>query len=288
MKPIKYIVENSRDALWGLTVRSVGYQKIGPHEAYPPGGHHQEYLFQPEKGRILQEYQLLYIIGGKGRLSTRHGGTHNIQAGDMFLLFPGEWHTYRPDEETGWEEYWIGFQGVNIAHRVEHEFFSAKSPLYHIGYNETVIGLYDEAIRTASQQEAYSQQLLAGIVNHLLGLMFMTSQNRTLSASPQIPAMVEQAKKYMESAIEKDISMPHVACHLNVSYATFRHTFKKYTGLSPAQYFINLRLHRAKELLRSTSIPIKEISYRLHFETPEYFTSIFKKRIGVTPSAFRR
>ena len=92
----------------------------------------------------------------------------------------------------------------------------------------------------------------------------------------------------MEASVEKEVSMPDVARHLNVSYATFRHTFKKYTGLAPAQYFINLRLHRAKELLRSTPASIKEISYRLHFETPEYFTTLFKKRTGISPSSFRK
>ncbi len=92
----------------------------------------------------------------------------------------------------------------------------------------------------------------------------------------------------MQTSVEENVSMPDIARKLNVSYATFRHTFKKYTGLSPAQYFINLRLHRAKELLRGTSIPIKEISYRLHFENPEYFATLFKKRTGLKPSNFRK
>lgn len=288
MKPIKYIAENRRDALWGLTVCSVGYQKVEAGESYPPGGHDEEYLFNPAVGRVLREYQLLYIVSGKGTLSTRRSGPHDIRAGDMFLIFPGEWHTYCPDEATGWEEYWIGFQGANIDNRVSSGFFHAEAPLYHVGYNETVMDLYREAIRTASRQEAYFQQLLAGVVNHLLGLMFMINHNRILSSTPEAPAIVERARDYMQAAMEENISMPDVARHLHVSYATFRHTFKKYTGLSPAQYFINLRIHRAKELLRGTPAPVKEISYRLHFENPEYFATLFKKRTGVSPSAFRK
>ena len=179
MKPIQYIAENHRDTLWGLTVCSVGYQKVFPGENYPPCGHNNEYLFSPTKGRILQEYQLLYIVSGQGTLTTQCNGTQTINAGDMFLLFPGEWHTYSPDTDTGWEEYWIGFQGSNIDHRVKAGFFSPESPLYHIGYNERITDLYRDAIHTATRQEAYFQQLLAGIVNHLLGLMFMTNHNRS-------------------------------------------------------------------------------------------------------------
>lgn len=288
MEPIKYIAENHRDVLWGLSVCSVGFQKVPPGASYPPTGHNKEYLFNPDKGRTLQEYQLLYIIKGEGTLATAQGGTYNIHTGDMFLLFPDEWHSYRPSCATGWEEYWIGFQGDNIDHRVEAGFFSKKSPVYKIGIDETIIGLYRNAIDTATRQEAYFQQLLAGIVNHLLGLMFMTACKQRIMSSPRMPDIIRSARNYMQEHTEDDISMPDVAKYLHISYATFRHTFKKYTGLSPAQYFINLRLHRAKELLRSTEIPIKEISYRLHFENPEYFATLFKKRTGMKPSVFRK
>ena len=81
--------------------------------------------------------------------------------------------------------------------------------------------------------------------------------------------------------------MPDIAERLNISYTKFRRLFKEYTGQSPARYFINMKIHRAKEMLRGTSASIKEISIILHFETPEYFATLFKSRTGMTPSAFR-
>lgn len=287
MEPIKYIAKNNRDEQWGLTVCSVGYQKVNPYEDYPPHKHNQEYIFRPENGRILSEYQLLYITEGGGVLHTRHGGRVNIKEGDMFLLFPGEWHSYHPDPQTGWKEYWIGFSGANIDNRVTEGFFSAEKPVYEIGYNETIIELYNEAIRTAKRQEPYFQQLLAGVVNHLLGLMFMTSSNKNLQSDDEHLNKINRARAYLQESVESEITMPEVAEHLNMSYTTFRHAFKKYTGLSPAQYFINLKLHRAKEMLRSTNASIKEISYILHFESPEYFATIFRKKTGLSPSEFR-
>ena len=288
MGQVKYIPQNQRDELWGLTVCSVGYQSVGPGEEYPPQGHNQEYMFSPATGRTLPEYQLLYIVDGEGRLDTMHGGRHRIEAGDMFLLFPGEWHTYMPERGTGWKEYWIGFSGINIDNRVKAGFFSADRPLYHIGYDEIMVELYNEAIRTAARQEPYFQQLLAGIVNHLLGLMFMTGSNRMLRHGNDAGALIDRAKAFLQDSVEKDISMPEVAGHLNISYTGFRRLFKEYTGQSPAQYFINLKIHRAKEMLRGTGIPIQEISYILHFETPEHFSSMFRKRTGLSPTQFRR
>ena len=170
--------------------------------------------------------------------------------------------------------------------RVSAGFFQKENPVYNIGYSEYVISLYSEAIRVAQSQEKYFQQLLAGIVNHLLGIVFSTHENRKLMESSS-PMLIDNARSYMQSMVENDIKMPEVAAYLNMSYSSFRHMFKQYTGMAPSQYYINLKIQKAKEMLRSTSATIKEISYHLHFDTPEYFTKIFRKKTGMSPSRFR-
>ena len=62
----------------------------------------------------------------------------------MILLFPGEWHSYYPDRETGWDEYWVGFRGIHIDKRVEKKFFTKEEPLHRIGLSATIVGLYTE------------------------------------------------------------------------------------------------------------------------------------------------
>jgi AraC-like DNA-binding protein len=99
--------------------------------------------------------------------------------------------------------------------------------------------------------------------------------------------IIDKARIYMQERIETDLQMPQVAEYLNMSYSSFRHLFKKYTGLSPTQYFINLKLHLAKRMLQNSTTSIKEISYLLNFETPEYFAKLFKKKIGMSPTEFR-
>lgn len=284
---ISYIPENKQDRKWGLTVCSLGFQKVGPGEVYPPAKHNPEYMFNPKVGRVLSEYQLLYITEGKGRLITEHGGKFDIKAGNMFMIFPGEKHTYYPDPATGWSEYWIGFNGMNVDSRTGQGFFSPERPVYNIGYNEKIIELYREAITTAQHQESYFQQLLAGIVNHLLGLMFMSDGNNRISRDDDEKRIVNKARAYMQGSVETALRMPDVAEHVGISYTRFRNIFKKYTGLSPAQYFINLKIHRAKEMLRSTTASIKEISIILQFENPEYFATQFKKKTGISPTEFR-
>lgn len=286
MLPIKYIAQTERDEEWGLTVCSVGYQKIMPNEEYPPMTHNLEYIFTPEKGRVINEYQLLYIAEGRGTLTTASAGRYSINEGDIFLIFPGEWHTYSPNPETGWKEYWIGFKGINIDSRVSAGFFSKHSPIYKVGYNDTLISLFKEAIQVAKKQEKHFQQLLAGIVNYMLGLAFSIDSNKKLKNSMNLE-LVNRARAFMQENIETNIEMPEIADHLIISYSSFRHIFKQYTGIAPSQYYLNLKIQRAKDMLKSSSASIKEISYILHFDTPEYFTKLFKKKTGLTPSQFR-
>lgn len=286
MLPIKYIAQTERDEEWGLTVCSVGYQKIMPNEEYPPMTHNLEYIFTPEKGRVINEYQLLYIAEGRGTLTTASAGKYSISEGDIFLIFPGEWHTYSPNPETGWKEYWIGFKGINIDSRVSAGFFSKHSPIYRVGYNDTLISLFKEAIQVAKKQEKHFQQLLAGIVNYMLGLAFSIDSNKKLKNSMNLE-LVNRARTFMQENIETNIEMPEIADHLIISYSSFRHIFKQYTGIAPSQYYLNLKIQRAKDMLKSSTASIKEISYILHFDTPEYFTKLFKKKTGLTPSQFR-
>ena len=69
---IKYLIVNEQDELWGLRINSVGFQKIKPEEPYPPQHHPTRYLFSKEKGRVLNEYQLLYISEGEGYFISKN------------------------------------------------------------------------------------------------------------------------------------------------------------------------------------------------------------------------
>lgn len=285
----KYLIAGNRDLLWGLTVSTVGYEEITPGEDYPTQGHAEGYYFTVSKGRTLNEFQMLYQPEGQGWFQSEHVKQTKINAGDIFLLFPGEWHTYHPDIETGWKSYWIGFKGPNIEDRVKNGFLSPNKPIYHVGYNNSIINLYKEAYQVAQIEEIYVQQTLAGIVNHLIGLMYALEKNLILSNKQGTAHMdmINKARLRIRESLETNLQIKQIAEELGISYSNFRKQFKEYTGVAPAMYQQDLRLQRAKELLSTTDESIKEIAYRLEFESPDYFSSKFKIKIGMKPSEFR-
>lgn len=287
MQISKYLVVNPRDVQWGLTVSTVGYEEIGVADSYPTRGHADGYYFDIEKGRILNEYQLLYITEGEGIFNSAHAKDIPLKAGDLFLLFPGEWHTYHPTGKNGWKSYWIGFKGKNVDDRVKAGFLSVDKPIYHVGFSADIIRLYEEAYKRAQEETPYSQQILAGIVNHLVGLMYALERSMELSKDHTRVDMINLARLRIRESLEADLTIQQIAEDLGVSYSNFRKLFKEFTGISPALYQQDLRLQRAKELLATTSLSIKEIAYRLRFESPDYFSSKFKIKTGKKPSEFR-
>lgn len=189
---LKYLAKNPQDLLWGLAVNSVGFQEIGPREPYPPASHPARYLFSQERGRVLEEYQLLYIAEGRGRFtSSSLGRWVPVQAGMLFLLYPGEWHSYCPLTETGWKEYWIGFEGPVIDSRIQNGFFSKEKPLLQVGIREDIVQLYRDAIQVATEQKSGFQPLLGSIVVHLLGLGYFYDRREKFS---EVEALVSRAK----------------------------------------------------------------------------------------------
>ena len=288
MQTSKYMLATERDALWGLTVSTVGYEEIAPGDDYPTRGHADGYYFDLKKGRVLNEYQLLYLTEGEGIFESTNQRPIRIKEGDLFLLFPGEWHTYHPLPSRGWKSYWIGFKGRNVNDRVRAGFLSPTKSIYHVGFSSDLVHLYDEAMKTAREEAAYSQQTLAGIVNHLVGLMYSLERNRVLNKDLGHVDMVNRARLRIRESLESDLTIQQVAEEMGISYSNFRKLFKEFTGIAPAMYQQELRLQRAKEMLSTTDMSIKEIAYRLNFESPDYFSSKFRMKTGRKPSDFRQ
>ena len=288
MQTSKYLIATERDAQWGLTISTVGYEEISPGDNYPTKGHADGYYFDLQKGRILNEYQLLYLTEGEGIFQSTNQKPTRIKEGDLFLLFPGEWHTYHPLPQKGWKSYWIGFKGRNVDDRVRAGFLSPTKPIYHVGFSSEIVHLYDEAFSKAKEEAAYSQQTLAGIVNHLVGLMYSLERNIILNKDYNYADIMNRARLRIRESLESNLTIQKIAEELGIGYSNFRKLFKEYTGVAPAMYQQELRLQRAKEMLSTTNISIKEIAYRLNFDSPDYFSAKFKIKTGRKPSDFRR
>ena len=258
----KYLIVNERDKKFGLTVNTVGFQPIGPNTLYPSTEHPKKYFFDPSKGRVLPEFQFVYISKGKGVFTSETTKKQTVRKGQIIILFPGQWHTYCPDPDTGWNEYYIGFEGSIINTVIQNSFISMENQILDVGFNEDLVHLFSTAIKVAKEDKKSSQQYLSGIVFHILGTILSLSENKKIESN-EYGQIIERAKMIMLENVKNIIDIQELASNLGTSYSWFRKVFKEYTGYSPAHYFQELKLRKAKELLAETSIPIKEIAYEI-------------------------
>lgn len=283
---IFYPAIHKRDEEWGLSVTTSGFQMVEPYSLYPPKGHPRGYNYIYRDGRILDEFQLVYIVKGKGEFVSTSVEEIVIEEGTVFMLFPGEWHTYRPVEAIGWEVYWVGFSGKQAARLMRKNFFNVEKPFFQVGYNEELIRFFQQINENAKREEPGAQALLAGIVVHMLGYLFHFRENEFFVNKPIVP-MINKAKVIMRKHLLSDVNPEEIASRLNISYSWFRRAFKEYTGFSPAQFIIQLKIQKAKDMLVQTNNSVKSIAHILDFETTGYFSVFFKRETGMSPLAYR-
>jgi AraC-like DNA-binding protein len=282
----KYLTTGEEDINWGLYLNVAGRAKILPGTVYPPKKHPSEYYFDWESGRVLHEYQLNYITEGAGIFENQHGKFH-VKPGSIMLIFPNQWHRYRPVKKTGWIENYVGFNGRIADELLKNSVFSVSQPVIQCGIKEEVIDTYLKINDLVEKERPGFQQIASGMVVKLLGYIISFEKQKGFSGK-QIAKVIEEVRFLMRQNTEQEFNLEELAHQYNVGYSYFRKMFKKYTGVSPGQYHLQLRIIRAKEMLVSTEKSIKEISLELGFQTIHYFSLLFKKKVGMTPSEFRK
>ena len=270
------------DLGWGLKVTDAGYTNIRPGDDYPAQHHPAPYMFTWKTGRKLSNFQIVFIGRGEGVIETEHGGVAEIKGGDVFVLFPGEWHRYRPKKSVGWTERWCGFSGA-YAEQVMGAFFPVKSPVVR-GANATAVRRRLRCIGRLFKDGRTScvPSLVAEMVGLLTDIAPFAAQRKQSFASAIGDACDELAVRFDEDIDLEDLSRRH-----GMSYPLFRRLFKAQTGFSPHAYVLEMRLNRAKALLRETSLSVEDIGTSVGFSSLAYFSAAFQKRLGVSPSSLR-
>jgi AraC-like DNA-binding protein len=283
----RYFPLSARDRKWGLFVTTTGETWMAPNQPYPPPGHPKQYDFKWSQGRVLHDHQAIYISHGRGWLETEHTARQTVEMGTVFLLFPGVWHRYMPDPRTGWREHWVGFDGETARRWMTEKFFSPRKPILQARDEDLLLTLYGRIRETAKANEPAVQQVLAGTVSQIVGLLYSAQQALLSSGQVHSQSAVQRAIERMQTARASEGDLPALARELHVSYSWFRRMFARHTGLSPHQYLLELKLVRARNLLSGTELTVKEVARQTGFADEHYFCRLFGKKTGLTPSQWR-
>lgn len=282
----KYISAGEEDRDWGLFLCVSGKATIPPQSIYPPTEHPTGYYFTWHNGRILSEYQLHYFTEGQGILENAYG-KFQVTPGTIMITRPGVWHRYRPLPKTGWTENYIGFDGILAHHFFNNTPLLKEQSIIQCGIREVLIDSYYKIFDLVQKEEPGFQQIASGLVIKLIGIVVALTKQRNFSGK-QIEKIIQEARFNIRTNINREIDLKSLAAQNNIGYSYFRKMFKQYTGISPHQYHIDLKIIRAREMILSTDKSIKEISFELGFQSVPYFSRMFKKKTGISPSGLRK
>lgn len=201
------------------------------------------------------------------------------------ILFPGVRHAYHPLRTVGWHEYWVGFSGDHAYRLWDNGLFTPERSVHHLGLNHEVMGDYEQIVRLCRQQNPGFQVRLGALVLQLLAhIHAIETSSRTASGDSET---VQKARMIMQENLDEGMEVEIMAARVGVGYTHLLEIFRKYTGLTPYQYYLQLRIQRSKELLQNTRLSIKEVAARMNFQNQYYFARLFRKKTGMSPSQWR-
>lgn len=275
--PEGLLEEHSKDPLVGnLYVRKIGF--------FPKVKYH--YV---QKSEGTDYAMLIYCVDGKGWYNI-YGKQYVVEKNQYIIIPPGVPYSFGADEQDPWTIYWLHFRGHLSSS------FLPKSPL-------PLSILPDDSSRLQDRielfEEIYNSFSMGYIKEHLVYssmclYLFLASfqyleQYRYIRMTNQREyTFSAKVIYYMKENLEKSLTLQELAAHFKYSPSHFSMLFYKETGVSPISYYIRLKIQKACQYIELTSLKLHEISTRLGFDEPAYFTRIFTKIMGIPPSSYRR
>ena len=237
------------------------------------------------RGRL--DFQLLYIASGKAHFHF-DGKEQIVAAGHMVLYRPKEPQKYEYYGEDQTEVYWVHFTGGNVTNILRSYGLTDDKRVFYCGS-----GLdYQNLFRTMINELQMCKENYAEMLEMYLRQIFIMLQRYFINAAKtdnaRVVEEIDKATIYFNEHYSEDISIDEYAQNNHVSVSWFIRNFKHCTGSTPMQYILSKRIYNAEILLQDSTYNITEISEIVGYENPLYFSRIFKKVKGLSPSEYRK
>lgn len=265
----------------GSRCKTIGHMVVEPKTSYPPCPEkHPEPYHNVAVSRSLEGVHLVYIVSGSGWYINDNGERFTVRAGSALPIFPDSPHAYAPDESTGWVEYWLGCDGSFPKWLLRENAFRFGQQPIPIGPDRELMNDFRQLCGTTQADR------LGGLINRLLGRIVVLQNSRPRLFADATSGLIEKAMSYLESRIGSDMSQHELSDLTGLSYRRLSHLFKEATGMTPHQFFLDKQMKLAVKLLESGA-SVTDVAAQLGFDSPYYFSRLFRIKVGCAPSNFK-
>lgn len=256
-------------------------------DLYPLGlGYYKQALNHTMSRNKHDDYLMIYCLDGEGKL-TINNQIHTVKAGDITCLPKGVSHAYKASEATPWTIYWVHFSGDKSEDFIDYLAINSNNYVFPLGIHSRLTSDFESLLECRQYSYninafVHTASLLRQILTHIAQLQPLAKQQAAHNFD------LERVHSLMQARVHEQLELEALAETVSLSKFHFIKKYKELTGTTPINHFIHLKVERACHLLDVTTKSINEISFAVGYEDAYYFSRIFKKIMGISPSQYRR
>ena len=258
LKPFKDSFKNDFASINSLTVYRSGKQRCAPGFC--------------RQNRIYEFYILHYVTKGRG-IYTINGKTYRVCAGDAFMIYPGVSVSKEMDPKDLWEYCWVGFNGTEAKMLVNMTQFTLDNAV--VTYNYPEIAQKIEDIHEHRGHQLFSSIRMTGMLYELFAYLIETGQKNHTGTQ-------------INDKYDKNLTVEKIAEHICISRSRLFRAFKDTLNKSPKVYLEETRIREACVLLQMTNFSVSEVADKIGYADPLYFSKVFHRMVGKSPTEFRK
>jgi len=241
------------------------------------------------KREQFASYLIKMTVDGCGKLEY-NGQTHFVPPGHFFLIDcqKPQYYCTAPEVDS-WHNVWVHLYGANA--KAYYDAFLTSN-------NGSPVGIFPVPSRALNiftallglDETGHNQMMMdfqaASLLTQILSECVLSTM--TTGKTSDVPQIIQSVRIHLLNNFQKKHTLEELGTQFNINPYYLQKQFKRYVGMSPSEYLIFLRMTKAKELIRSTKLPVGEIAYAVGIENLGYFTRQFKQLEGITPQAYRK
>lgn len=221
-----------------------------------------------------------FVVHGKGHVEI-DGQKFSPVAGDTYFLPAGKSHHYYSDRTDPWEKIWVNVSGDMVEQLAS--LYRVRDTHYFPALDTSDLLLKLQYYATHQGTEHITEKC-ASILHSLFYRMSESLYAKKEPLSSPLRKMLDYIALHETDTVR--IEQLAAACERSPSQA--ERIFRSEMGMPPYRYVLSRKLELAKQLLRDTGMPIRDIASYLSFEDEFYFSGLFRRKVGVSPSKYRQ
>lgn len=231
---------------------------------------------------------LIYCTGGKGWYSIG-SEKHQVKANQFFIIPATDQHLqYSSDPTNPWTIYWVHFTANELLHLNHSLSINNLSTPKTIPFDEHKIKLWNIMYNCFENGYSSENLIYANLTLYYFIANFLFPKKNTELIATRNPDLTDEIIDYMKTNLSQKLTIEDLAIKFNYSVSHFQNLFRKKTGISAIDYYIQLKMQKACQLLALTDLRIKAVASNIGYSDPYYFSRIFNKVMGMSPMVYRK